>query len=198
MYVCIFTTRFRRFNYTVGLPQLCMLENFLKHIYIYIHETLRLITFADAYLNMSDQTLISDEANTKQNYIWRNILFIQKGTERYTELMCVITCTSTVGKWRQITKRQKADWFMSTQETNCAGRLIYIPPFRKIMIRFSSDTWNFSSKHPSTRFFWTHSTSCSKENKVTFSGGLIGQGVKLNLNKFNILSTAMQLGVMIK
>jgi hypothetical protein len=60
-----------------------MLTNFLSHIY----ETLRLVTLAAAYLNMSDQTLISNEANTNQNWrnISRNILFIQKVAERGSE-----------------------------------------------------------------------------------------------------------------
>ena len=78
-YECL-PPRFRRFSDTVGLLHPCMLPNFLSHI----NETLRLVTSAATYLNMSDQTLICNEANTKQNWrnISRNILFIQKGVER--------------------------------------------------------------------------------------------------------------------
>jgi len=81
-YVCL-PPRFRRFSHTVGLLQPCTLVKFLSHIY----DTLRLVTLAAAYLNMSDQTLISNEANTKQNWrnISRNILFIQRGAERGSE-----------------------------------------------------------------------------------------------------------------
>jgi hypothetical protein len=177
--ICVGMCVYRRFSDTIGLLQPCMLPNFLSHI----NETLRLVTLAAAYLNMSDQTLISDEANTKQNWrnIPRNILFIQKGGERGSEGRSFQGGQPSVsedgiqsdGKLNGLRAQRK-----KTVEA-CSYCAYWCYVFRVMLVRFPADARNFSSKHPrglsNTLDFLFKQTGA-------LSRGLIGQGVKLTNN----------------